>query len=196
MNWLDVVLLIVLVWSIAASFRKGLTREILGLATAVAALLLSLWFYGTAGSFFVPYLSSRGAANLVGFLAVFGGVMLLGSVVSFALGKFLKVTGLSIVDHLLGAAFGALRGTMVAVGLIMAIMAFAPAHKPPDSVVHSRVAPYVARASRLVAMIAPHDLRESFRNTYDQVRAAWGELLDHGHGKPPGSQRNNDERKF
>ena len=121
--------------------------------------------------------------------------MLLGSLLSFVLGKVLKVTGLSIVDHLLGAAFGALRGTLVAIVLIMAIMAFSSGDKPPDSVVHSRVAPYVAHASHVVASVAPHELREGFRKTYDQVKQAWGEMVGKGLGAP-GSQGKKDERKL
>lgn len=195
MNWLDIVLLIVLAWSVAASFRKGLTREILGLASAVLALLLALWFYGSAGALFAPYVNSHAVANLLGFLAVFAGVMLLGSLVSFIIGKFLRVTGLSIVDHLLGAAFGALRATLIAVVLIMAIMAFS-AGGPPDSVVHSRVAPYVARASRVLVSIAPHELREGFRRTYAQAREAWDGILNRGLRAAPVLQGKKDERKL
>jgi membrane protein required for colicin V production len=188
MNWLDIVLLLILIWSVAASFRKGLTREILGLASAVLALLLALWFYGTAGNLFAPYVSSRPLANLAGFLAVFLGVLLLGSLVSFVLGKFLKVTGLSIVDHLLGAAFGVVRGTLVATVLIMAIMAFSSGDRPPDSVVHSRMAPHVARASHALAALAPHELQEGFRKTYAQVKDAWGGIVNNGMPSAPGSQ--------
>src|ERR1035438_6826295 len=130
MNWLDIVLLLILAWSIATSFRKGLTREVLGLASVVVAFLLALWFYGTAGAYLTPYVSSRSLANLAGFLAVFAAVMLLGSLVGFIVGKFLRVTGLSIVDHALGAAFGALRGTLIAIVLIMAIMAFSTGDRP------------------------------------------------------------------
>src|ERR1035438_3617862 len=140
MNWLDIVLLLILAWSIATSFRKGLTREVLGLASVVVAFLLALWFYGTAGAYLTPYVSSRSLANLAGFLAVFAAVMLLGSLVGFIVGKFLRVTGLSIVDHALGAAFGALRGTLIAIVLIMAIMAFSTGDRPPESVVRSRCA--------------------------------------------------------
>src|ERR1019366_6270973 len=139
----DIVLLLILAWSVSTSLRKGLTREILGLASVVLAMLLALWFYGTVGASLAPYVSSRPLANLAGFLVVFGGIVLLGSLVGFILGKFLKVTGLSIVDHILGAAFGALCGTLVAVVLIMAIMAFSAGDRPPDSVVRSRIAPYV-----------------------------------------------------
>ena len=180
MNWLDVVVLAVLVVSAALSFRKGLTREVVGLASAVLAILLGIWFYGTAGSFLEPYLSSRGLANFAGFLLVFGGVLLVGHLVSYAIGKFLKVTGLSIFDHLLGAVFGALRGLLITVALVMAIMAFSAADQPPSSVVNSRTAPYVVDAARAFAAMAPHELKEGFRKTYGELRAAWGKALEEG----------------
>ena len=180
MNWLDVVVLAVLAVSVAMSFRKGLSREVIGLATVVLAILLGIWFYGTAGSFLAPYLSSRALANFAGFLLVFGGVMLLGHLVSYVVGRFLKVTGLSIFDHLLGAVFGALRGILVSVALIMAIMAFSQGDKPPSSVVNSCTAPYVVDAARGFAALAPHELKEGFRKTYDLVKAAWGKALQEG----------------
>jgi membrane protein required for colicin V production len=180
MNWLDVVVLAVLAVSVAMSFRKGLSREVIGLATVVLAILLGIWFYGTAGSFLAPYLSSRALANFAGFLLVFGGVMLLGHLVSYVVGRFLKVTGLSIFDHLLGAVFGALRGILVSVALIMAIMAFSQGDKPPSSVVNSCTAPYVVDAARGFAALAPYELKEGFRKTYDLVKAAWGKALQEG----------------
>jgi membrane protein required for colicin V production len=180
MNWLDVVVLAVLAVSVFMSFRKGLSREVIGLATVVLAILLGIWFYGTAGSFLAPYLSSRALANFAGFLLVFCGVMLLGHLVSYVVGRFLKVTGLSIFDHLLGAVFGALRGILISVALIMAIMAFSQGAQPPSSVVNSCTAPYVVDAARGFAALAPHELKEGFRRTYDLVKAAWRKALEEG----------------
>ena len=178
MNWLDVVLLAILAASVAMSFRKGLSREVIGLASVVLAILLGIWFYGTAGSFLAPYLSSRALANFAGFLLVFCGVMLAGNLVGYLVGKFLKVTGLSIYNHLLGAAFGAARGILISVALILAIMAFSQGDKPPSSVVNSRTAPYMMDTARVFAAIAPHELKEGFRKTYDQVKSAWGKALE------------------
>ena len=188
MNWLDVVVLAILAVSVALSFRKGLVREVVGLVSVVLAILLGIWFYGTAGSLLVPYLSSRALANFAGFLLVFGAVMLVGHLVSYTIGKFLRVTGLSIFDHLLGAVFGALRGLLISVALIMAIMAFSQGDKPPSSVVHSCTAPYMVDAARGFAALAPHELKNGFRKTYDQVRWAWRQALGEGIRK--------DERKF
>ncbi|MGA2773369.1 MAG: CvpA family protein [Bryobacteraceae bacterium] len=180
MNWLDVVLLAILAASVAMSFRKGLSREVIGLASVVLAIVLGIWFYGAAGAWLIPYLSSRGLANFAGFLLVFCGVMLVGHLVSYIVGRFLKVTGLSIFDHLLGAVFGAVRGILISVALIMAIMAFSQGDKPPSSVVNSRTAPYVVDAARAFAALAPHELKEGFRKTYDQVKTAWGKALEEG----------------
>ena len=189
MNWLDVVLVVILAASVALSFRKGLSREVIGLTSVVLAILLGIWFYGAAGAFLVPYLSSRALANFAGFMLVFCGVMLLGHLVSYIVGRFLKVTGLSIFDHLLGAVFGALRGLLISVALIMAIMAFSQGDQPPSSVVHSRTAPYMVDAARGIAAMAPHELKEGFRKTYGLVKLAWGKALKEGIPSVPNAEK-------
>jgi membrane protein required for colicin V production len=195
MNWLDIVLLFILAVSVATSFRKGFSREVVGLVSVVLALLLGIWFYGSAAGLVAPYLSSRGLANFAGFFIVFCSVLALGSLVSFALGKFLRVTGLSFVDHALGAGFGLVRGTLIAVALIMGIMAFQSGEQPPASVVHSRMAPYVVDAARVVAGVAPHELKEGFRRTYGQVKSAWSKAIDQGIQKLPAGKAS-DEGKI
>jgi uncharacterized membrane protein required for colicin V production len=65
------------------------------------------------------------------------------------------VTGLSIVDHLLGAGFGLLRGLLVAVAFVMGVMAFSKDGTPPRAIEESRVAPYVSQAARVFAAMAP-----------------------------------------
>jgi len=73
-----------------------------------------------------------------------------------------------------------LRGLLIAVALIMAIMAFSQGDKPPSSVVNSRTAPYVVDAARGFAALAPHELKEGFRKTYGEVKAAWEKALEEG----------------
>src|ERR1017187_7590855 len=180
MNWLDIVLALILAVSIAAGFHRGLSRQIIGLVSVVLALLLGIWFYGNVGYYLLPYASSRTLANAGGFALVFCGVLVLGALVSFVVGKFLKVTGLSIVDHVLGAGFGLLRGWVFAIAIIMGVMAFSRGDKPPEAIVNSRMAPYVVDAARMFAAMAPHDLKEGFRRTYAQVKVAWSAALEKG----------------
>lgn len=196
MNWLDVVLLLILAASVVTSFRKGFSRELIGLVTVVLAIVLGIWFYGMAGAPFMPYLTSPAAAHLAGFVVVFGGVLLLGAVVSAIVGKFLRVTGLSILDHLLGAGFGLARGLLIAVALLLAIMAFSPSGRPPASVVESRTAPYVVHGARVVAAMAPHEIRDGFRKSYAQVKSVWEKSFEDGLRKLPGGEKGRNERKI
>jgi membrane protein required for colicin V production len=176
MNWLDILLAVVLALSLIGSFRKGFSREVIGLVFSVVALVAGTWFYGTAGSFLLPYVSSPGVANFCGFLLVFFGVMILGSVLSFAFGKIVKAAGLSWLDRLMGSAFGLVRGVIVSVAILTAITAFAPGSKPgapPSAVVSSRVAPYVLDAARVLTAIAPRELKDEFASRYEQVKKIW-----------------------
>jgi membrane protein required for colicin V production len=196
MNWLDFVLALILLASGIAGLRRGLSRQIIGLVAGVLALLLGIWFYGTVGFYLMPYVSSRTMANAGGFVVVFCGVLLLGALVSYVVGRFLRVTGLSIVDHLLGAGFGLLRGLVFAIAIVMGVMAFSRGDKPPEAIVNSRMAPYVVDAARVAAAMAPHDLKEGFRRTYAQVKAAWRDALEKGIRQLPVRGDGKNERQI
>jgi membrane protein required for colicin V production len=188
MNWLDLVLLLVLAASVLSSFRKGLTREILGLISVIAAILAGCWLYGTAGSFLLPYVSSRAVANFLGFFLAFGATMLLGSVAGFIAGKFLTVTGLSILDHLLGAGFGILRGFLIAGALLLGVLAFSSGDAPPRVVARSHLAPYAIYTARGFAALAPHDLRQSFNKHYQQLKSIWERAVERDASSLPGRE--------
>ena len=179
MNWLDVVLALLILISTLMATRKGFSREIIGLTAAISALMCGLWFYGPAGAFLMPYVSSPQVAHFAGFFLVFVGVLIVGAIVGAMVSRMLRKVGLSAFDRALGAVFGIIRGVLVSVALITAMMAFTPELKgsgPPDAVVQSRMAPYVLEASRMFAAIAPRELKDGFHRHYEQVKSAWEEL--------------------
>jgi len=178
-NWLDLLLILILASSIFTSMRKGLTREVIGLVSAILGVFLGIWFYGLAGAFFLPYTSSPAVANFCGFAVVFGGTLLAGALLSWVIKKFLKMAGLSWADYLLGAGFGLLRGAIVSIAIVMAIVAFAPGTKgaPPASVTESTIAPYMIEASRALVIIAPRELKDGFTTNYGQVKRVWNDAV-------------------
>lgn len=199
MNWLDVMLLLILIWSIVRSFWRGLTREVVGLASVVAAIVMGAWFYAAAGSWLSSFVSSRNVANFCGFLIVFFAVLMLGGLVGLTLNRLVKSSGLSAFDRLLGAGFGAARGVLLGAALVMAILAFAPGAKadvPPAAVVDSRVAPYVIDAARVFAAAAPKELKDGFRKGYAQVKSAWANAMEKGIHKRTGHEKGKNEREI
>jgi membrane protein required for colicin V production len=194
MNWLDAILSVVLLVCVVNGFRRGFSRQVIGLVSGVLALLLGIWFYGAAGSWLTPYVSSPVLAKAAGFVLVFCGVMALGGLVSFVVGRFLKVTGLSFFDHVLGAGFGVLRGALIATAIVMGAMAFSRGDRPPGAIVESRMAPYVVDMARVVVSVAPHDLKEGFHRTYEQVKSAWDDAIDKGIRSLPKEGKKNERQ--
>jgi membrane protein required for colicin V production len=175
-NWLDYILLAILLFSVVQSFRRGFSREIIGLAAMFFAFILALWFYGLAGSLVSPYVSSARTANMIGFFIVVIAVLMAGAIAGWIVSRFLRTVGLSFFDRLLGAAFGFVRGLLISMALLTAWTAFGaqtPAGAASGAVVNSRIAPYVLGASRLFVAVAPMDLKQSFRRYYSQVRSIW-----------------------
>lgn len=176
MNWLDILLGLILLASTVSAARKGFSREVIGIAAAIVGLICGIWFYGLAGSFLLPYVSSPQVAGFIGFFIVFLGCLLLGAIGSAILSRFMSTVGLSWFDRLLGAVFGLGRGALVAMAVITALVAFAPAVAPdaiPASVAQSRIAPHVVTAADFLIAIAPRELKDSFHNRYQQLKSFW-----------------------
>jgi len=174
-NWLDITLIIVLSFSTIRSFLKGFSREIIGLAAALFALVLGMWFYGLAGSYVAPYVNSARVANLAGFLIVVLTVLLCGALAAKIVSRFVRSVGLSFFDHFLGAVFGFVRGVLIAVALLTAYIAFGPHAETtaaPAAVLHSRIAPWLLEASRYFVAVAPMELKQSFRTQYSRIESA------------------------
>jgi membrane protein required for colicin V production len=175
-NWLDYLLLAILLFSAVRSFRRGFSREVIGLAATFLAFVLALWFYRLAGSLVSPYVSSIRTANMIGFFMVVISVLTLGAFAGWMVNRLVRTVGLSFFDRMLGAAFGLVRGILISMALLTAWMAFGSqttAGAGSGAVVNSRIAPYVLSASRLFVAVAPMDLKQSFRRYYSQLRAIW-----------------------
>ncbi len=173
MDWLDYLIIAFLAFSTVQSFRRGFTREVIGLGAAILALVLAMWFYGTAGSFIRIWVGSDRAAHFLGFMMIVGAVLLLGALVGLAIRGFVRAVGLSFFDHVLGAVFGLIRGVIVAIALWTAYIAFGPhadSKTMPSAVVNSQVAPYLMEASAVFVGAAPAGLKQSFRETYSDAK--------------------------
>lgn len=172
MNWLDIVLLLLVLVSTALGSTRGFVRAVFGFVSTFLGLFLGAWTYESMASSFLEHLSSPQTANFLGFLIVFAVVLALGAVFGHLVGRLVSWGGLRWLDHILGGGVGLIRGTLVGAVLVMALCAFARV-PPPPSVVSSRMAPFVLETSSWAAAIAPAKLRDRFTPAYTLVKARW-----------------------
>ena len=144
LNWLDVVLIVVLSFSAIHSLRRGFSREVVGLAASLAALVLGMWFYGLAGSIVAPYVGSPRTADLLGFAMVVIAVLLVGALFGWIVSRFIRTSDFPFSTACWGPRLALLKGLLITVTILTAFMAFGPRKEndsAPAAVVHSRIAP-------------------------------------------------------
>jgi membrane protein required for colicin V production len=172
MNWLDIVLGAVLLGSTVGGLMKGFFRLGIGLVSTVLAFVLASWFYAEAGEWAIPYTSSRGVANFVGYILIFFSIMIAGAVLGRAMAHFFKWIGLSWLDRLGGGLLGLLRGALIALVIVLIFSAFLPG-APPRAILHSRIAPYLLDTANVLAVTTSPEMRQQFRQTYEKTKKAW-----------------------
>jgi membrane protein required for colicin V production len=172
MNWIDLVLILVVGLSVVTGLVAGFARVGIGFIAAIFGIFVGFWSYGIVAAYVIDYVTSPQMANLIGFLVIFVGFVILGAIVGRILGKFLKWAGLSWFDRLLGGAFGLVRGFVVAAAISTVLLAFAPV-PPPPSVVDSKFLPYVVDVSGVLAAMTPRDIKDKFHDAQEKAQKDW-----------------------
>lgn len=176
MNLLDILLVIIVGCSLVTGWLAGFARVGIGFLAAVSGIIFGFWFYGIPADWFHQRIKSETFSNLLGFFVVFFAFIFVGALIGKLLSKLFKWTGLSWLDRLMGAAFGLVRGALIAIAFVAVLLAFTP--KPmPAWMVDSRVLPYAIEASNLCASLAPNKLKTDFRESMQDIQKMWEEQL-------------------
>lgn len=166
-NWLDCILAAIVVASIVTAALKGFVRELISLGSVVVGLGLAAFFYPRAAVWFDDLTKSHEIALGLGFLAVFLGTLMVGALAGMVARKVISGVGLQWFDRFLGGVFGLVRGVLIDVIVLMALVAFAI---KPEAVRKSALAPYITTGARAIALIMPESLRAQFHVGLDRFR--------------------------
>jgi membrane protein required for colicin V production len=170
LNILDGVVLAIGIYSIIVSAMKGFVRELLGLASIVLAFLFGSWFYRDASYLFKDVVKTENLALFFGFFVVFLGTLLVGSLAIWLITKFVKFARLQWFDRVLGAAFGFIRGWVLASILLLGLTSF---DVQGGQVRSSQLAPYLLPGARVIAVLTPTELKARFLDGYRTVEQWW-----------------------
>lgn len=106
---------------------RGVIAEVLALAAWIVAFIAARALGGEAASYFEGVVAEPALRYAAGFVAVLLFVLVCFAVARLVLSMVLKAVGLAMVDRLLGAGFGILRGVLIVlVGVLLAGMTTLP----------------------------------------------------------------------
>jgi membrane protein required for colicin V production len=128
--WVDWLILGIVGLSAAISLIRGFVVEALSIVIWVLALWVAFQFTAPFAQVFLGGIELASVRLAVAALILIVSILVLGSMLSWLVGRLVRSTGLSGTDRLLGALFGAIRGGLTVVSLV-AVASWTPLCQDP-----------------------------------------------------------------
>ena len=120
----DIILLVIVALSAFMGLSRGLLKEVLSLASWLAAFLLAMYLSPRLAEHYADTLGGFTVARVIIFGAVFVLTLIGASIIQWAVGKLVESTGLSGTDRVMGLVFGGLRGAMICIVVLIGMRPF------------------------------------------------------------------------
>lgn len=120
LTWFDYVIMAIVLLSVIFGLMKGLLREIVTLLSLFLSIVLAFRFAEML-SVYVPWWQSPTVRYIAAFIAIVLTVLVVGMLIGLLLKNTAKTLGLGALDHGLGAVFGLIRGSLVALVMVFLV---------------------------------------------------------------------------
>lgn len=142
LNWADWTIIAIVGVSCVLSLLRGFIKEMLSLASWVAASFVAIAFHERLAVVFSKWIDTPSIRTVLAYLALFVLTLLIGAVINWLLHQFVIGAGLGTFDRILGMAFGAARGLLIVLALVILLPMALPELKLDAWWHQSRLLPY------------------------------------------------------
>ncbi len=146
----DIVVLIAIGLSAIAALSRGFVTELLSLMAWVAAWVATKIFFVPVQGWMRLQIDNKAGADIAAFALVFFGVLVAVRIVAKFAGGQVKSSAIGIVDRILGAAFGAIRGLLIISAVYAGFGLLVARDKMPDWIQNAKLKPLVDFAADTV----------------------------------------------
>lgn len=165
MNWLDVILIVILIVTSFLGIIKGLVKQLFGLLAVIIGLILALGFYSQVSWLYRRLVSNEVLSHFLGFITIFLAVLCIGWLSSRTLSKLIKGP-LKLLNKVLGGGLGLLKGILVCGVVVFALLVFPISKK---ALKESQLSPVCLQMTRAIIGLIPRELKEEFRESYQEI---------------------------
>lgn len=170
-TFLDVIAVVIIGTSLFAALKRGLTGELISVASTVTGLVLALHFYEHAVPLMIELRFPEGpVSELAAFLLIFLTTFLLGTFLRIVVFRAIKVLHLRWADRFLGGLFGIVKGWLITSTVFLSLTAFPLVG---DLVTRSQTAEFFLTSARMLLQVAPADFRERFSKEHQRIYQVW-----------------------
>ncbi len=128
MNWLDFVIIFIVLGFVVSAYSSGLIREVITLVAVFLGIVIAGLLYDDLAKDVLVFLDDEDASRAISFLILFGAVYLLGQIAAYILKRGASLLMLGWVNSLGGAFFGLVKGIIVVQVLLILFAAYPSLH--------------------------------------------------------------------
>jgi membrane protein required for colicin V production len=167
LNWLDYMLIGLVLLSTVGGAVRGLIKEILPIVSLVLGLVVAYKLSPQLQPYALEWWEGDTVAYIFCFIIVFVLAWVLLGLLGGLLYRLVKASAAGSLDKLFGMVLGLVRGVAVAVLIVVAMLAFLP----PDhaSLQESMLAPKFLYIGQVAVALMPEDAKEELRSRYDEL---------------------------
>ncbi len=177
-SYLDLVVLGVIFVSAVLAMMRGFTREVLAIASWVAAAIVAYLFHKPLLPYVRQYISHEMVSLAIAIGAVFIVTLIVVSLITVRISDFILDSRIGALDRTLGFLFGAARGALICIIGFIFFGWLVPADKQPDWVKTSKARPYLESSGNSLMALLPADPEKMIRDIQNRARTPGG-------GEPP-----------
>ncbi len=156
-SYLDLGLIGVVLVSALLSMLRGFTREILAIASWIAAAAAAYYFHPMALPYVKPYIQKDTIALAVAAAGVFFVTLVLVSFITVKISDMILDSKIGALDRSLGFLFGAGRGLLLCVVAFIFFNWLVPDKSQPDWVKNARTKPLLQATGEQLMALLPED---------------------------------------
>lgn len=119
LNWADWTIVAIVGVSCVISLLRGFAKEALSLLSWIAATFVAIAFHERLATIFARWIETPSIRTVLAYIALFVLTLLVGAIIGWLLQQFIEGAGLGWFDRLLGMGFGAARGLLIVLALVI-----------------------------------------------------------------------------
>ncbi|WP_417673659.1 CvpA family protein [Roseibium sp.] len=154
---LDGILLVIMLISAVLAMIRGFVREVLSIASWIAAAVAAFLLYGKVLPYAKQYISHDLVALGVSAAAVFIVTLLIVSYITMRISDFVLDSRIGALDRTLGFVFGSVRGLLLVVVAMMFFNWFVQPEQQPNWVLQAKSRPILMSIGERLVAVLPED---------------------------------------
>jgi membrane protein required for colicin V production len=152
---LDAIVIVVVLISAILAMVRGFVREVLSVASWVAAAAASYFFYEPLIPMVKPYVESTTVATIIAAAVIFFIALIVASYITMRISDFVIDSRVGAFDRVLGFVFGAVRGVLLLVIALLFFNWLVP--QPPAWVSQASSKPFLDDVGQRLMAALPED---------------------------------------